>query len=92
MTNIKKRWNAKTPKFWKKVQKIAIAVGAAAGVVIEAPITLPAAVVTVAGYLVTAGTVAATLSQLTVEDYKDLETVITKKKKNGKESESPSGN
>jgi ABC-type xylose transport system permease subunit len=92
MTDIKKRWNAPTPKFWKKVQKIAIAVGAAAGVVITAPITLPAAVVTVAGYLVTAGTVAATLSQLTIEDYKDLETVITKKKKNGKESESPSGN
>lgn len=92
MTNIKKRWNAPTPKFWKKVQNIAIAVGAAAGVVIAAPITLPAAVVTVAGYLVTAGTVAATLSQLTIEDYKDLETVITKKKKNGKESESPSGN
>jgi ABC-type xylose transport system permease subunit len=92
MTDIKKRWNAKTPKFWKKVQKVAIAVGAAAGVVIAAPITLPATVVTVAGYLVTAGTVAATLSQLTVEDYKDLETVITKKKKNGKESKTTSGN
>ena len=92
MTDIKKRWNAKTPKFWKNVQKVAIALGAAAGVVIAAPITLPATVVTVAGYLVTAGTVAATLSQLTVEDYKDLETVITKKKKNGKESESPSRN
>ena len=66
-----KRWNAPTPKFWKKVQNIAIAIGAAAGVVIAAPITLPAAVVTVAGYLVTAGTVAATLSQLTVEDNQD---------------------
>ena len=92
MTDIKKRWNAKTPKFWKNVQKVAIALGAAAGVVIAAPIALPAAVVTVAGYLVTAGTVAATLSQLTVEDYKDLETVITKKKKNGKESKTTSGN
>jgi len=74
MTNIKKRWNAKTPKFWKKVQQIAIAVGAAAGVIIAAPIALPAAVVTVAGYLATAGTVAATLSQLTVEDSKEIET------------------
>lgn len=73
MTNLKKRWNAKTPKFWKKVQKIAIAVGAAAGVVIAAPITLPATVITVAGYLVTAGTVAATLSQLTVVDSKEIE-------------------
>jgi ABC-type xylose transport system permease subunit len=75
---LKKRWNAPTPKFWKKVQNIAIAVGAAAGVVIAAPITLPAAVVTVAGYLVTAGTVAATLSQLTVDDKKLEETETPK--------------
>jgi hypothetical protein len=33
MTNIKKRWNAPTPKFWKKVQNIAIAIGAAATLV-----------------------------------------------------------
>jgi ABC-type xylose transport system permease subunit len=92
MTNIKKRWNAPTPKFWKNVQKVAIAIGAAAGVVIAAPITLPTAVVTVAGYLVTAGTVAATLSQLTVEDNQDKKTITNKKKKNGKESKNTSGN
>lgn len=66
--SIRKRWSAKTPKFWKRVQKIAITVGAVAGVLIAAPITLPAAVVTVASYAITAGTVAATLSQLTVEN------------------------
>lgn len=65
---IQHRWNAKTPKFWKKVQRIAIVAGATAGVLLAAPITLPAALITVAGYVVTAGTVAATLSQLTVED------------------------
>ncbi len=65
------RFNAPTPKFWKGVQKIAIAVGAVAGVIVAAPITLPAAVVTVAGYAITAGSVAATLSQLTIEDVKD---------------------
>ena len=68
MTNLKKRWNSKTPKFWKKVQQIAIAAGAVAGVIIAAPIALPAAVVTAATYVVTAGTVAATLAQLTVDD------------------------
>lgn len=68
--SLKKRWNAKTPKFWKKVQNIAIAAGAVAGVIIAAPIALPAAVITAATYVVTAGTVAATLSQLTVEDIK----------------------
>jgi hypothetical protein len=65
--SIKQRWSAKTPHFWKKVQRIAITVGAVAGVIIAAPITLPAAVVTVATYAITAGTVAATLSQLTIE-------------------------
>jgi hypothetical protein len=49
------------------VQRIAITVGAVAGVIIAAPITLPAALVTVATYAITAGTVAATLSQLTIE-------------------------
>ena len=73
-----KRWNAPTPKFWKRVQNIAIALGTAAGVVIAAPITLPATVITIAGYLVTAGTVAATLSQLTVED-KKVEEIETPK-------------
>jgi len=87
-----KRWNAPTPKFWKKVQNIAIAVGAAAGVIVAAPIALPASVVTVAGYLVTAGTVAATLSQLTVVDNQDEKTITNKKKKDGKESKNTSGN
>jgi len=66
--SIRERWSAKTPKFWKRVQKLAITLGAVAGVLVAAPITLPAAVVTVAGYAITAGTVAATLSQLTVEN------------------------
>lgn len=65
--SLEQRWNAPTPKFWKRVQKVAITFGAIAGVIIAAPITLPAAVITVAGYVATAGTVAATLSQLTIE-------------------------
>ena len=65
--SIKQRWCAKTPRFWKKVQKISILIGAVAGVIIAAPITLPVAVVTVASYVITVGTVAATLSQLTVQ-------------------------
>jgi ABC-type xylose transport system permease subunit len=67
---LKERWNTKTPKFWKKVRNIAIGLGAVAGVILTAPISLPAAIVTAAGYLATAGTVAATLSQLTVDDSK----------------------
>lgn len=67
---LKQRWKAKTPKFWKKVQKISIAAGVIGGAIIAAPVALPAAVVTVAGYLVAVGSVGATLSQLTVDDVK----------------------
>jgi archaellum biogenesis protein FlaJ (TadC family) len=73
--SLKKRWNSKTPKFWKKVQQIAIVAGTIAGIIIAAPVALPAAVITAATYVVTAGTVAATLSQLTVEDTKKIEDV-----------------
>ena len=65
---LKERWQAKTPKFWKKVQKIGIALGVIGGTIIALPVALPAAVVTAGGYLVAAGTVTATLSQLTKED------------------------
>jgi len=64
---LKERWSAKTPKFWKIIQRYSIALGAVAGVIMTAPVSLPALVVTVAGYVATAGTVAATLSQLTIE-------------------------
>ena len=66
---ISQRWKAPTPNFWKRVQKVAITLGAVAGVILTAPVSLPAAVVTAAGYVATAGTVAATLSQLTIENH-----------------------
>ena len=75
MKKLKKRWEAKTPSFWKKIQKIAIVAGTVAGVIIAAPVALPAAVISVAGYVATAGTVAATLAQLTVDDTKPTEDV-----------------
>lgn len=65
---LKERWQAKTPKFWQKVQKIGIALGVIGGTIVALPVALPAVVITIGGYLVTAGTVTATLSQLTKED------------------------
>ena len=67
---LKERWQAKTPKFWKNIQKIGIALGVIVGTIIALPVSLPAAVVAAGGYLVAAGTVTATLSQLTKEDAK----------------------
>ena len=67
LKELKNRWKAETPKFWKKVQKISIAAGVIGGAIIAAPVALPAAVITVGGYLVAVGSVGATLSQLTQE-------------------------
>jgi hypothetical protein len=68
MESLKERWNAETPKFWKKVQRIAIIAGTVAGLIIAAPISLPAVIVTAAGYVVAVGTAVATTAQLTKVD------------------------
>lgn len=67
MKNLQQRWNTKTPTFWKKMQKIGIIAGTIGGIIIASPIALPALLVSASGYLLLAGTVTATLSQLTVE-------------------------
>ena len=69
MTQIVERLKAKTPMFWKKVQRIGIVAGVIGGVIMTAPISLPASIVAVGGYLVTAGGITAALSQLTKEDH-----------------------
>jgi hypothetical protein len=72
MNNLKKRWNGKTPKFWKKVQRIGLVAGAVGAAIVAAPIALPAALVTASGYLIAVGGVTAALSQLTVENTENL--------------------
>lgn len=66
--NLKERWNAKTPKFWKRVQRWAIIGGAVAGMIIAAPVALPAALITTATYVATISATIATTAQLTIED------------------------
>lgn len=65
---LRERWLSKTPKFWKKVQRVAIVASAVGAAIIAMPIALPAAIITASGYLLAIGGVAATLSQLTKED------------------------
>jgi hypothetical protein len=71
MKHLFERWNAKTPSFWKKIQKIGLTAGALGTALVAAPVVLPAALVTVGGYLIAVGGVTAALSQLTVESPKD---------------------
>ena len=66
--NIVERAKAPTPKFFKVLRTIGLALLAVSGSIVAAPVALPAVVVTVAGYAAVAGGVLSAVSQITVED------------------------
>lgn len=66
--NIGKRVVSPTPKFFRKLRNIGLAIAAAGGVLVSAPVALPTAIVTLGGYLIVAGTVASTVAQTVVAD------------------------
>jgi hypothetical protein len=61
------RMQAPTPKFFKVLRAIGLSLVAASGALVAAPIALPAAVVSLAGYLAVAGSVVTAVSQTAVE-------------------------
>lgn len=64
---IVERAKAPTPKFFKVLRTIGLALLAISGSVVAAPVALPVAVVTVAGYVAVAGGVLSAVSQITTE-------------------------
>jgi uncharacterized membrane protein YeiH len=65
---IVERIKAPTPKFFKILRSIGLALLAISGTIVAAPIILPVTVVTVAGYMAVAGGVISAVSQMTVAD------------------------
>lgn len=61
------RVKAPTPKFFKTLRTIGIALAAAGGALLAAPIALPATVISIAGYIVLAGGVMTAVSQTAVD-------------------------
>jgi hypothetical protein len=66
--NIIERAKAPTPKFFKILRNIGMALLAISGSIIAAPVVLPVAVVSIAGYAALAGGVISVISQITVDD------------------------
>lgn len=66
--NIIKRVQSPTPKLFQVLRNVGLVLAAVGGVVITAPVSLPAVVVTVGGYLTVAGGILSAVSQITVED------------------------
>ena len=68
MKKIINRAKAPTPKFFKVLRTIGLALAAVGGTILAAPIALPAIVTTVGGYIAVAGGVLSAASQLTITD------------------------
>jgi len=66
--NVVQRAKAPTPKFFKILRTIGLALLAVSGSIIAAPVALPAVVVSIAGYSAVAGGVLSAVSQITVKD------------------------
>lgn len=79
--NVIERIQSPTPKFFKTLRTVGIVLLAVSGSLMTAPITLPAAVLSVAGYIAVAGGVLSAVSQATVDEKKVAE--IADRKVNG---------
>ena len=66
--NVVERAKAPTPKFFRILRTIGLALLAVSGGIVAAPVALPAVVVTIAGYAAVAGGVLSAVSQITVDD------------------------
>lgn len=65
MKKIINRAKAPTPKFFKVLRNVGLALAAVGGTILAAPIVLPAIVTTIGGYVAVAGSVLSAASQLT---------------------------
>lgn len=68
MKKIINRAKAPTPKFFKVLRTVGLALAAVGGTILAAPIVLPAIVTTIGGYVAVAGGVLSAASQLTTTD------------------------
>ena len=71
--NLVNRVQEPTPKWFRIVRNIGLALSAVGGVLVAAPVALPAGVVSVGGYLLLGGTIIGAVSQTAVsaEEYGD---------------------
>jgi hypothetical protein len=64
------RLKSPTPKFFKILRNIGLGLVAAGGVLVAAPVSIPAGLIALGGYLIVAGSVATAVAQSAVEENK----------------------
>jgi hypothetical protein len=65
--NVIARAKAPTPKFFRVLRTVGLALAAAGGTILAAPVALPALAITIAGYATLAGGVMTAVSQTAVK-------------------------
>ncbi|HCE53852.1 MAG TPA: hypothetical protein DER05_02170 [Lutibacter sp.] len=65
--NLAERVLAPTPKWFKVLRTIGIALASVGGIIIASPVALPAAIVSAAGYLILGGSIITAVSQTGVK-------------------------
>lgn len=78
-----------TPPFFKKLRLAGLIIAAAGAALLAAPVALPAAVVTIGGYLVVGGSVASAMSQAAIEDTGDCTSTDDHSTGSGQDEELP---
>jgi hypothetical protein len=68
MKNLIRRAKAPTPAFFRKLRNAGLVLAGIASALLTAPVSLPPLFGTIAGYLLTAGSIVTAVSQLTVEE------------------------
>jgi hypothetical protein len=66
MSNIINRMQDTTPKFFKVLRNIGVALAAVSAAILAAPVALPAIITNIAGYLAVAGSIMGAVSQTAV--------------------------
>ena len=70
--NIVKRAKAPTPKFFKVLRNIGLALATVGGTILAAPVALPIIISSIGGYLAVFGGVVSAVSQITtINDHKN---------------------
>jgi uncharacterized membrane protein HdeD (DUF308 family) len=72
--NIVDRALAPTPKWFKVLRSVGIALASVGGIIIASPVALPIGLVSAAGYLVLGGSIISVVSQTAVKSEEDPKT------------------
>ena len=73
--NLVQRILAPTPKWFKIVRNIGLALASVGGIIVASPVALPVGLVSVAGYLVLGGSIISAVSQTGVASEEEPQTI-----------------